>query len=184
MIHRAERVGVGLVLSVLTGCGLLDDGDDPGWGRQRAGEFQDCRCQYTVTGSLERSEDGVLNIYELDRGGDRKPYYGGDGSLLFECASGPDPEDDARGVSLVIDDFHGPDTYRLGADPDLDPSTFRYRPSNLGNARFEPRPSSVCEVEIFPARAGRFVCRDLDGPDDATASVEGSFECDRSGSLW
>ncbi len=167
----------GVLLLSLMGCNLLDD--EEGWGRQRAGEFQDCRCAYTVTGALERAESGAFDIWELDRGGDRNPYYGGDGSLLFACAAGPDPDDDARGISIVIDDFRGPGTYPLGADPTLDPSTFRYRPSNLGDATFRPRASSTCELVVFEERAGRFTCRDLDGPDDTTAAVEGTFDCER-----
>jgi len=155
------------------GCELLDE--DLGWDRQRAGEFQECTCTYQVSGVLERSEDGVFNISEVDRGGRRNPYYGGDGSLLFQCASGPDPEDDARGVTILVDDFSGPGTYPLGADPALDPSTFSYRPSNLGDARFRPGDGD-CTLEIFERRAGRFTCLDLDGPEGA-ASVRGTFSC-------
>lgn len=166
-----------VVVVGLWGCGLLDD--DEGWGRQRAGEFQDCTCRYEVSGALERSESGDLDIWELDRGGGRNPYYGGNGSLLFQCAAGPDPDDDARGISMVVDDFRGPGTYPLGADPDLDPSTFTYRPSNLGGATFQPAAGADCTLEVFEERAGRFTCRDLNGPDSDTASVEGTFDCER-----
>ncbi|MEZ4462983.1 MAG: hypothetical protein R3F60_08060 [bacterium] len=168
------------LLAPTGGCELLDV--EEGWGRQRAGEFQDCTCAFDVDGVIQRSESGDFDIFEVLPGGSRKPYYGGDGSLVFECAAGP-ADDDRRGITIVVDDFSGTGSYDLTAPASIDPSTLSYRPSNLGGASFRPIEGGDCVLEVGEGREGSFRCTDMRGP-EGTATVEGTFTCNRKKGLF
>ncbi|MCA9525853.1 MAG: hypothetical protein KC549_06100 [Myxococcales bacterium] len=164
-----------IALITLAGCELLGDPEE-GWGRQREGEFRGCTCQFEVEGVVERSESGALDIFEVEAGGRRKPYYGGDGSLVFECAAGPD-ESSRRGVTIVIDDFRGAGDYDLTAPDSIDPSTLSYRPSNLGGSSYRPAEGGDCVLEVGQGREGSFRCVDMRGT-EGTLTLTGAFACD------